>query len=48
MEKKTIKAYTRNELEFVYFKAKVLMLASFVSGMLAAAVIYWVLNAMMI
>jgi hypothetical protein len=48
MEKKTIKAYTRNELEFVWFKAKVLMFASFVSGMLATAVIYWILNTMMI
>lgn len=46
--KKTIKAYTRNELEFLFFKVKVLMLASFASGMLAAAVIYWVLNTMII
>jgi hypothetical protein len=48
MEKRTIKAYTKGELEFVYFKAKVLMIVSFCGGMLTAAVIYWLLNTMLI
>lgn len=42
--KKTVKAYTRNELEFVYFKAKCLMVVSFLLGMLATAVIYGILG----
>jgi hypothetical protein len=42
--KKTVKSYTNSELEFIYFKAKTLMVLSFAGGMLTAAAIYLTLN----
>ena len=44
MNKRIAKSYTKNELDFVYFKAKVLAIAAFVAGMMTTAVIYSVFN----
>lgn len=43
MEKRVSKTYTKGELEFVYFKAKVLMIISFLAGMMMTAAIYGIL-----
>lgn len=45
MNKKIAKSYTKNELDFVYFKAKVLAIAAFIAGMLTTAAIYTVFSA---
>lgn len=44
MNKRIAKTYTKSELDFVYFKAKVLTIAAFIAGMLTTAVIYSVFN----
>jgi hypothetical protein len=45
MNKKIVKGYTSSELDFVYFKAKVLAIAAFIAGMMTTAVIYSVFSA---
>lgn len=45
MNKRIAKTYTKSELEFVYFKAKVLAIAAFIAGMLTTAAIYSVFSA---
>jgi hypothetical protein len=45
MNKRIVKSYTKNELEFVYFKTKVLAIAAFIAGMMTTAVIYSVFSA---
>ena len=45
MNKRIAKTYTKSELDFVYFKAKVLAIAAFIAGMLTTAAVYSIINA---